>query len=62
MTITSANRRDEAIPEMRRIQQAVAAGGPDAAATAARDHIHRATELARAFLQYCMADGHRASR
>lgn len=56
MTISSDNRRHEAIPEMRRIQQAIAAGDPDAAATAARDHVHRAAELAREFLQHYVAD------
>lgn len=50
MTITSTDRRNAAIPEMRRIQQAIAAGDPDAAATAARDHVHKAAEIAREFL------------
>ena len=50
MTITSTGRRHAAIPEMRRIQQAIAAGDPEGAATVARDHVHKAAEIAREFL------------
>lgn len=51
MTISSTNRRQAAIPEMRRIQRAIAAGDPAAAAEASREHVHRAAEIAREFLQ-----------
>lgn len=50
MTISSENRRRAAIPEMRRIQQAIAAGDADAASVATRDHVHRAADIAREFL------------
>lgn len=51
MTITSTNRREAAIPEMRRIQRAIAAGDAEAAAEASREHVRRAANIAREFLQ-----------
>lgn len=49
MTISSPERHRAAIPEMRRIVAAIAAG--DADAETARDHIHIVTSIAREFLQ-----------
>lgn len=57
MTITSVNRREAAIPEMRRIQRAIAAGDAAAAAEASREHVHKAAEIAREFLHLYPSDG-----
>lgn len=50
MTISSENRHRTVIPEMHRIQQAIAAGDPDAASVASRKHVYRAADIAREFL------------
>jgi len=51
MTISSVNRRYASIPEMRRIQQAIAAEDPDEADRASRAHVETAARLALEFLR-----------
>jgi DNA-binding GntR family transcriptional regulator len=51
MTISSENRRENAVAEMWEIQRAVAAGDAAKASRAAKDHVEKAAIIAHTFLQ-----------